>query len=59
VRELAHELARGTKGAKGNLKEFPDRERARETSAIKFLVLLVLCIRGNVVESSTEDPQGP
>ena len=44
---------------RGNLKEFPDKERARETSAIKFLVLLVLCIRGNVVESSTEDPQGP
>lgn len=24
---------------RGNLKEFPDKERARETSAIKFLVL--------------------
>jgi hypothetical protein len=58
VRELAHELERH-KRSKGNLKEFPDKERARETSAIKFLVLLVLCIRGNVVESSTEDPQGP
>jgi hypothetical protein len=40
---------------RGNLKEFPDKERARETSAIKFLVLW--CSVFVVTESSSNRPE--